>query len=595
MKEDQETGDVGFFDRHFPTLYSDISSCPGFTVAPITALYGAYSVMATLTSYQSDFGFTPSPTTSSTTPSSSSAIASRTPSTTSVQETSTTSISSAAASTSPATTHSPAKETVVSNSDTAVIQPSMSPGPSSSSADQDYSSLVDIVFSAASASESGAGVSSQEASGTQSYANTDSTSESGRPPTLTSASEASSYPHTASYSPSSARPSQSSTSKTYGIAASPAAHSVTALGVTTSSQEAPSITIGSEVIPLSYASSSAGLVLPNRETLAPGSATIYSGVTISLPSANSANEVLIGTKAVTLPAPESLTIGSEAVPVSYASNSAGLVLPNGNTLSPGSAITYNGVTISLLPSQTYPAIVVGTSTVTPPTPLTIGSEAIPISYAPSSADLILPNGHTLRPGSATTYNGITISLASSAANEVIIGSSTVNLPAIAVSATALPSATAPPSLLGHPISYAPSSAGIVLPNGETLAPGSATTISGTAVFLAKGETAVVVGSSTVALPPPSGTTLGSHGTSGMQSATRAPAGSGSGGSQTTGGLGDYIASGIGGVASSSGNASSSVPLQQTTNGAMGVWEEGCEKVWWLLSLAAIYSMICMCM
>lgn len=306
------------------------------------------------------------------------------------------------------------------------------------------------------------------------------------------------------------------------------------------------ISVGASVIPISYATGSAsGIVLPNGGTLPPGSVTVYSGVTISLVPSETA--IVVGGSTIPLApvtaaaAPASILVGSSYIPITYATASGGgIVLPNSQTLQPGSATVYNGVTISLSPSET--AIIIGTNTVplTPPaTPaaasILIGSSLLPVSFATASGGgVILPNGATLLPGSTTVYNGVTISL-SPYETAVVVGTSTIPL-----SPGTTPAPVAASLLLGStfiPISYATASGGgIILPNGSTLLPGSVTVYNGVTISLSPSETAIVVGTTTIPLHPPT---------------------------STSGGLGGYIVSGLGGGATGSRTAAGYTGPQAT--------------------------------
>ncbi|KAK8207969.1 hypothetical protein M8818_004222 [Zalaria obscura] len=312
------------------------------------------------------------------------------------------------------------------------------------------------------------------------------------------------------------------------------------------------------------------------------------------------------TATISSPGLVSPTIGTQTVALSHAPSSAGLVLPNGETLSPGSATTYRSITISLPSSQT--AIFIDTSTVplpasppatTKPPPIpdlvsfTIGTQTIVLSHAPSSAGLVLPNGETLLPGSATTYHSVEISLPSSQ-TVVVVGTSTIPLPfsRTSIISTVYPTVQTTPLILGQPLSYAPSSAGIVLPNGVALAAGSATTIHGTVVSLAISQTAVVAGSSTIS--------LFSHSVGQATTTT----------TTTTTGLGSYIASGVGvqssrctgsqsavdqpGISSAAPNAT--VPEEQATNGAgasgaLGADMTGLMALVWVAGAADIIGLL----
>lgn len=165
-------------------------------------------------------------------------------------------------------------------------------------------------------------------------------------------------------------------------------------------------------------------------------------------------------------------------------SSAGVLLPNGETLAPGSVTTISGTPFSLRASPGRTALVVGGV----PLPIYPPAPILPpgFSLLPSGAGLVIPNGQTLQAGSATTLDGMTISLAS-LGSSVVIGSSTIELS---------PSSVLPPDYSVLP------SGGILLPNGGTLTPGQATVVSGESVSFAASNSALIFGSTTVAVVSP---------------------------------------------------------------------------------------------
>ena len=111
-------------------------------------------------------------------------------------------------------------------------------------------------------------------------------------------------------------------------------------------------------------------------------------------------------------------------------------------------------------------------------------------------------GHTVFAGSETilpggspaTYNGMIVSLASSA-NEMVIGSSTIILGPTSTTPAPAPAVT---FQIGASV-YTITSAGPLTVGSQTLTPGGIITVDGTPVSLAPSATAIVVGTSTVPL------------------------------------------------------------------------------------------------
>ena len=282
-----------------------------------------------------------------------------------------------------------------------------------------------------------------------------------------------------------------------------------------------SVNIGGQAVPISFAPSDSGVVLPNSVTIIPGSAATYYGELLSLAPSGSA--LIVGGSSLTLssaPTGDSssgaLNIGSQRLSYKIAPSGSGIVLPNGQTLAPGSSIQINGVPVSLSPFED--SVQVGSSSIAISGPsesgsrsldsITVDGEVVYTSYAANGAGIILPNGQTLSAGQSTMINGVPVSLAE---NYIVEGSSTFSLTAlVAEQSTVLGSDTV------H-ISYAPNGEGIILPNRQILHPGETTVISGTTVSLAPGGTALVVNGKPKTLHPDAFTT----------------------------GVGNYIASGIG--------------------------------------------------
>lgn len=124
----------------------------------------------------------------------------------------------------------------------------------------------------------------------------------------------------------------------------------------------------------------------------------------------------------------------------------------------------------------------------------IGSSTVVLSFSPTQIGLLLPNGGTLLPASATEVDGKMYSLAPSGAIAVINGN-TISIPAL----SGFPAITAGGSAFSIMPVTIPGSA-IVLPGGITIYPGSVATIDGTVISLEPSASAIVVGGSTIPLP-----------------------------------------------------------------------------------------------
>lgn len=194
-------------------------------------------------------------------------------------------------------------------------------------------------------------------------------------------------------------------------------------------------------------------------------------------------------------------------------NSASEYVIADQTLKPGGpAITVSGTPISLAPQAT--ALVVGSSTSILATALHAGDQAQQTGELPSmltlagvtvtlnSASEYVIAGQTLiAGGTPITVSGTPISLASQA-TAVVIGTSTSILvtDSHSVNQAKESGKLAPVLTLAGATATLNSAAEYVI-DGQTLTPGeNAITISGTRISLAPGATAVVIGSTTSALP-----------------------------------------------------------------------------------------------
>ena len=237
----------------------------------------------------------------------------------------------------------------------------------------------------------------------------------------------------------------------------------------------PILTIGNSVV---TADSASHFSLGSQTLIAGGAPITISGTPVSLAPSGAA--LVIGSSTMRV-SPVSrlpdLSIGSQTL----APDSRGAYVISGQTLVPGGLMTVSGTPISLMPSAS--GVVIGSSTswfasLPHSTPVvTVGSSV----YTANSASDFVINGQTLAPGSVITVSGTAISLMSSASG-IVVGSSTSLFLAPAVT-------------LGSQV-YTVDVASKIVIGGQTLAPGSAITVSGTLISMNSKGTAVAVQAST---------------------------------------------------------------------------------------------------
>lgn len=271
---------------------------------------------------------------------------------------------------------------------------------------------------------------------------------------------------------------------------------------------ASSVVIGGNVFPLQptatvslptvagqqiQTASNGNVIIPGLATLSPGAnAVTISGTMVSVMS-NGAG-LVVGGKTVALPvgAPSPLpTVAGQQIQLAPSGN---IILPGGAIVTAGgSGATISGTPVSVLPNGA--GIVIGTSTIALPVSVASPLPAVggqQLQKGPNG-NIIIPGATTLTPGgAAATISGTVVSVASNGAS-VVVGASTIPL---ALTANALPSIT-----FGGSTITANSQSQLVIA-GQTLSPGSAITVSGTAISLAPGASGVVIGGSTFSLSPP---------------------------------------------------------------------------------------------
>ena len=247
------------------------------------------------------------------------------------------------------------------------------------------------------------------------------------------------------------------------------------------------------VLPLgetSITANSASDFIVGSQTLKPGGVITIAGTRISLPAGSS--YVLVGTSTVSLidlPAKQGqsgiLTFAGESY---TADASNGAIVIEGQTLTPGGAITVAGTRIALSPTAAY--AVIGASTI----PLQEGNPNGILTLARSeytaTSGSYTISGQTLTPGGTITVSGTRISLSPSSPTTpyAVIGSSTIPL---------LPTTSGPDFLTVGGKIYTANSFTEFMIAGQTLTRGGAITVNGVPITLAPAATDAVVGTSTV--------------------------------------------------------------------------------------------------
>ena len=254
-------------------------------------------------------------------------------------------------------------------------------------------------------------------------------------------------------------------------------------------------------------SSSGDVVVVNGQTIAPGQVNTVNGQSVSNDGSGTV-VVGAGPAATSVAVPAAVPTESNPTdapsqaqpitviggnPISAASIGSGAVVVagsdgSGQTLGPGQGTVVANTPLSV---NSAGSLVVGSGPrastidvapdpslgVTSPAVATVGGQ--PVSAAEGGSGIILGSGQTLQPGQGTTIANTPVSV--NPAGSLVVGSgpaaSTLNIPPASAFAGLQPIATVD----GQPIALAPAGSGIVLGNGQTLAPGEATEVGGTPV------------------------------------------------------------------------------------------------------------------
>ena len=270
--------------------------------------------------------------------------------------------------------------------------------------------------------------------------------------------------------------------------------------------------VGGQTNALGVAATVNGQPLSNHGA---GTVVLGNGATassVAVPSAAAGSD-----QGAPAPAQALTTVGGNpksAVPVG-----SGIVIgasPGGNeqTLQPGKGATIANTPLSvndagsLVVGSGSAASTIKVPAAASPTPQPVAIVAgQPISAAPVGSGIVIGNGQTLGPGQGTDIANTPVSINS--AGSLVLGqgptASTIGLSAAAASPTLQAIAT----VGDQPISAAPAGSGVVISNGQTLAPGQGTEIANTPIsvnsagslVLGQGPTASTINVPAVAASP----------------------------------------------------------------------------------------------
>ena len=178
----------------------------------------------------------------------------------------------------------------------------------------------------------------------------------------------------------------------------------------------PALTIGTQII----TPNAQGHYIIESQALLPGEGLIVSGTPVSLASSGANALIESVTKSFAITTPPALTIGTQV----FTADAQGQYVVNSQTLTGGDEINVSGTLVSLASGRGY--AIVGTSSenlgITTPPPLAIGTQV----FTANSLSQYVVDGQTLTPGGAITASGTRVSLAPGK-TDAVIGTSTEGL------------------------------------------------------------------------------------------------------------------------------------------------------------------------
>ncbi|CAI6261871.1 unnamed protein product [Periconia digitata] len=296
---------------------------------------------------------------------------------------------------------------------------------------------------------------------------------------------------------------------TYSLPASGSGSVVVANGATsTLSAASPALTVGGpSQISASVKDGTTAFVVAPGQTLAPGSVVTVSGTTFSMPTEASGSVLVVNGATSTIAGSSPvLTLGGPSqISASVNDGTTAFVIAPGQTLAPGSEVTISGTTYSMPSTASGSVLVVNgaSSTIAGGSPvLTLGgTSSITASVKDGTNAFVVAPGQTLAPGSEVIISGTTYSMPSTASGSVLV----VNGASSTLSA-ALPVLTIGGEQNVISATVKDGTTVFAIAPGQTLAPGSAITVSGTTYSMpatASGSVLVVNGrTSTLEQPLP---------------------------------------------------------------------------------------------
>lgn len=209
------------------------------------------------------------------------------------------------------------------------------------------------------------------------------------------------------------------------------------------------VVIGSSTVPLNPSPTptappiTPGPLVIHGQTLTPGGVITISNTQISLPTSGSAL-VVGGSDTFALDTAQTISVGSQALAISRAGSSAGIIV-DGHILTPGGVITMANTPISLPTAGA--SLVIGGSYTIPfgaAQTISVGSQALVISQLGTSAVVI--DGQTIAPGSQAVIGGHTVSIPIQGTDVVIDASTTAGLGGAILSAIGVATSTTAPAV-----------------------------------------------------------------------------------------------------------------------------------------------------
>lgn len=179
---------------------------------------------------------------------------------------------------------------------------------------------------------------------------------------------------------------------------------------------APVLSVGGQIASVTIVDGTMQYAIGNQ-VLVPGSSVVIDDTTFALPASGSNTIIINGVPSSLNAAQSSFTLGQQYITATISAGTTSFIFNPSQTLKPGVAVTVSGTTFSMPLSASGSVVVInGVTSTLPPSPsttpfaLTINGKTYTATTRGGTAEFVLAQGVTLRPGEVVTISGTTYSL-----------------------------------------------------------------------------------------------------------------------------------------------------------------------------------------